>query len=30
LEVEESATQLMEAVTLQLTLDKAADQERRE
>ena len=30
LEVEESATQLMETVTLQLTLDKAADQERRE
>ncbi len=30
LEVEESATQLMEAVTLQLTLDKAADKERRE
>jgi len=30
LEVEESATQLMEAVTLQLTLDKASDQERRE
>jgi len=30
LEVEESATLLMEAVTLQLTLDKAADQERRE
>ena len=30
LEVEESATQLMEAVTLQLTLDQAASEERRE
>ena len=30
LEVEESATQLMEAVTLQLTLDQASSEERRE